>query len=106
MNANFDIKYLKGGQEFFGGEGTVYTVTRKGFADDCPNVAALLKNMKFKLPMENEMMAKILDEGMDPDDATKAWLKEHPDTIDGWLDGVTTTDGEPGLPAVKKAFGL
>ncbi|TNC73045.1 choline ABC transporter substrate-binding protein [Rubellimicrobium roseum] len=106
MNSNFDIQYVEGGQDFFGGEGNVYTVTRQGFAEDCPNVATLLQNMKFTLPMENEMMGLILDDGMDPDTAVKQWLTEHPETFDAWLAGVTTVDGGEGLPAVKSAMGL
>jgi glycine betaine/proline transport system substrate-binding protein len=102
MNANFSLKYLPGGEDFFGGEGIVYTTTRKGFAEECPNVGALLKNIKFTLEMENKIMGKILDDGEDADDATKEWLKANPDTLATWLDGVTTKDGEPGLPAVKK----
>jgi glycine betaine/proline transport system substrate-binding protein len=106
MNANFDLKYLPGGEDFFGGEGVVYTTTRKGYTEECPNVGKLLTNLKFSLPMENEIMGAILDEGEDADDASLAWMKANPDVLDGWLDGVTTKDGEPGLPAVKSAFGL
>jgi glycine betaine/proline transport system substrate-binding protein len=69
-------------------------------------VAKLLKNVKFTLEMENKIMGKILDDGEDADDATKEWLKANPDTVAAWLDGVTTKDGEPGLPAVKKSLGL
>ena len=106
MNSNFPLKYLEGGEDFFGGQGNVYTVTRKGFAADCPNVAKLLTNMHFTLPMENEMMGAILDEGKDPDTAVKDWLVAHPETIDPWLEGVTTVDGGDGLAAVKSALGL
>ena len=106
MNANFDLKYLPGGEDFFGGEGQVYTVTRKGYMDECPNVGKLLTNLKFTLPMENEIMGAILDDGEDADDATMAWMKANPDVLDAWLDGVTTKDGEPGLAAVKSEFGL
>jgi len=106
MNANFDLKYLPGGEDFFGGEGVVYTTTRQGYAEECPNVGKLLTNLKFSLPMENEIMGKILDDGEDADDASLAWMKANPGVLDGWLDGVTTKDGEPGLPAVKAAFGL
>lgn len=106
MNAAFPLKYLEGGEDFFGGQGNVYTVTRKGFAEDCPNVAALLKNMTFTLPMENEMMGLILDQGMEPDEAVKQWLTEHPETFDAWLSGVTTVDGGDGLAAVRSAMGL
>jgi glycine betaine/proline transport system substrate-binding protein len=106
MNANFDLKYLTGGEDFFGGEGTVHTVTRKGYAAECPNVAKLLTNQQFTLAMENEIMGKILDGGEDPDAAVAAWLKANPAVLDGWLAGVTTKDGAEGLPAVKAAFGL
>ena len=106
MNANFDLKYLPGGEDFFGGEGQVYTTTRKGYVEECPNVGKLLTNLKFPLPMENEIMGAILDDGEDADDATMAWMKANPDVLETWLDGVTTKGGEPGLAAVKSAFGL
>ncbi|HKJ62273.1 MAG TPA: choline ABC transporter substrate-binding protein, partial [Hyphomicrobiales bacterium] len=80
MNSNFSLKYLPGGEDFFGGEGVVYTTTRKGYAEECPNVGKLLKNLKFTLAMENKIMGKILDDGEDASDATEAWLKENPDT--------------------------
>ncbi len=41
MNAAFKMTYLKGGDDWFGpnfGGATVYTNTRAGFAEDCPNV--------------------------------------------------------------------
>ncbi|WP_339949592.1 choline ABC transporter substrate-binding protein [uncultured Albimonas sp.] len=106
MNANFSLKYLPGGEDFFGGEGVVYTTTRKGYVEECPNVGKLLQQMKFSLPMENEIMGKILDDGEDADEASAAWLKANPTVIEPWLEGVTTLDGEPGLPAVKAELGL
>ncbi|HHB81463.1 MAG TPA: choline ABC transporter substrate-binding protein, partial [Aliiroseovarius sp.] len=72
MNANFEMGYLTGGDDWFGpnlGGATVYTNTRAGYVEACPNVGALLKNLKFSLAMENEIMGAILDEGEDPADA-------------------------------------
>jgi glycine betaine/proline transport system substrate-binding protein len=106
MNSNFSLKYLTGGEEFFGEEGKVHTVTRKGFVAECPNVGSLLKNMKFTLAMENEIMGKILDNGEEADKATAAWLKAHPEVLEPWLQGVTTKDGKPGLAAVKAKLGI
>lgn len=106
MNATFDMTYLEGGEDFFGGEGVVNTVTRKGFADECPNVATFLTQQEFTLPMENEMMGLILDDGMEPDAAVKKWVQDNPGSIDAWLTDVTTVDGADGLPVVKKALGL
>ena len=106
MNAKYALKYLPGGEDFFGGEGVVNTVTRKGFAAECPNLAKFFKNLKFSLPMENEVMGKILDDGEDAADATRAWMKANPDAVKAWVAGVTTADGKPGEPAVVEALGL
>ncbi|WP_095590373.1 choline ABC transporter substrate-binding protein [Actibacterium ureilyticum] len=106
MNANFSLKYLTGGEDFFGGEGVVYTTTRKGYAAECPNVGKLLSNMKFSLAMENEIMGAILDDGEEADDAATAWLTANPQVLDTWLDGVTTLDGGDAMAAVKSALGL
>ncbi len=109
MNKNFEMTYLSGGDDWFGpnyGGATVYTNVRAGYLQECPNVGKLLSNQKFTLPMENEIMGGILDDGKSPGDAASAWLKAHPEALDSWLAGVTTVDGQPGLPAVKAALGL
>ncbi|WP_288448783.1 glycine betaine ABC transporter substrate-binding protein, partial [uncultured Pseudomonas sp.] len=51
MNVDYPIKYLTGGDKYFGTAGTVNTLTRKGYAEQCPNPARLLSNMKFTLDM-------------------------------------------------------
>ncbi|MEM9199193.1 MAG: choline ABC transporter substrate-binding protein [Pseudomonadota bacterium] len=109
MNANLEMVYLTGGDEWFGpdlGGATVYTNTRAGYAAECTNVGALLGNLEFTLAMENEVMRAILDEGEEPDEAAAAWLAANPAVLDGWLSGVTTRDGGDGLAAVKSALGL
>lgn len=109
MNANFEMAYLTGGDDFFGpnlGGATVFTNTRAGYAAECENVGALLKNLKFTLAMENEIMGAILNDEKDPKDAAKTWLKANPGVLDGWLSGVKTKDGGDGLAAVKKALGV
>ncbi|MXQ06403.1 choline ABC transporter substrate-binding protein [Alphaproteobacteria bacterium GH1-50] len=106
MNANIEMTYLTGGEEWFGAEGQVYTNTSAGYVDECPNVGALLKNLEFTLAMENEIMGAILDDGQDPDEAASAWLAANPGVLEGWLDGVTTKDGGDAMAAVKGALGL
>lgn len=107
MNANFEMGYLSGGDDFFGpdfGGATVYTNTRAGYAAECPNVGALLGNLKFTLAMENEIMGAILNDGEAPEDAAKAWLAANPDVWGAWLEGVTTKDGGDAAAAVAAAM--
>jgi glycine betaine/proline transport system substrate-binding protein len=106
MNSNFKVTYLTGGEEWFGSEGDVYTNTRAGYVDDCPNVGAFLNNLTFTLAMENEIMGAILDDGQDATVAATAWLVANPAAIGEWLDGVTTIDGGDGMAAVSTALGL
>ncbi len=109
MNANFELTYLEGGDDWFGpnlGGATVFTNTSAGYVDECPNVGALLKNLEFTLAMENEIMGAILNDGEDPEDAAKAWLSANSDVLGGWLDGVTAKDGGDAMAAVKGALGL
>nr|WP_306049500.1 choline ABC transporter substrate-binding protein [Oceaniradius stylonematis] len=109
MNANFELTYLTGGDDFFGpnlGGATVMTNTRAGYVDECPNVGTFLKNLEFTLAMENEIMGAILNDGEDPADAATAWLTANPDTLGPWLDGVTTLDGGDAMEAVKSALGM
>ena len=109
MNANFEMTYLAGGDDWFGpnfGGATVFTNVRAGYTEECPNVGQLLNNMSFTLAMENEIMAAILDDGEDPEDAATAWLQQNPAVLDDWLNGVTTFDGQDGLAAVKSQLDL
>ena len=107
MNANVEMAYLSGGDDVFGpnfGGATVHTNVRAGFTGECPNVGKLLTNMVFSLKMENEIMGSILNDGADPQDAAKEWLKANPDALTPWLAGVTTFDGGDAAEAVKGAL--
>lgn len=108
MNANYKMAYLEGGDDWFGpnlGGATVFTNVRKGYTDECKNVGKLLKNLQFSLAMENEIMGAILNDGEEPEDAARAWLKANDNVLDGWLKGVMTWDGKTeGLKAVSAAL--
>ncbi|MFD0917273.1 choline ABC transporter substrate-binding protein [Pseudahrensia aquimaris] len=109
MNANFEMGYLEGGDDFFGpnlGGATVYTNTTAGYTEKCSNVGALLKNLKFSLAMENEIMGAILNDGTEPPAAALAWMKKNPDTVMSWVEGVKTVDGGDANAAVKKMLGM
>lgn len=106
MNERIDMAYLTGStDETFGpddGSATVWTNVRKGFAEDNPNVAKLLTNMVFPVPMMNQIMTAIKeDKSLNFRTAGLKWLKENPATWEAWLDGVTTVDGKPAAPVFK-----
>ncbi|VVQ23852.1 hypothetical protein PS934_05571 [Pseudomonas fluorescens] len=101
MNVQLKMHYLKGGEKYFGDTGSVHTLTRKGYAQACPNVGKLLTNLSFTQDMENSIMAEVVSKKVSNADAAKAWIKANPAVLDKWLDGVKTVDGKDALPAVK-----
>jgi glycine betaine/proline transport system substrate-binding protein len=108
MNERFKMTYLTGGDKVFGanyGGAAVYTVVANGFMDHCPNVGALMRNLRFGLSMESQVMSPILQK-KDPIGSATEWLKANPAVLGGWLKGVTTVDGKDGLAAVRAALGL
>lgn len=107
MNANYELTYLAGGDDYFGpdlGGATVATNTRAGYAEECANTGKLLQNLEFSLAMENEIMGAILNDDADPEDAAKVWLASNTEAWMPWLDGVTTKDGGDAVAAVTAAL--
>ena len=109
MNVKHDMRYLSGGDEYFGpdyGGATVYTTVRTGLRSECPNLYRFFQNLAFTVEMENELMTAILDQGQDGETAARAWLKEHPEVLAKWLEGVAGLDGKPAEPAVRQSLGV
>lgn len=109
MNARFDMKYLSGGDKFYGpnfGAATVSTQVRKGYKQECPNVTKLLENLKFDVEFENKGMGYLMDDGLEPEAAAVKAIAEEPARLENWLAGVETFDGKPGLEAVRQGLGL
>jgi glycine betaine/proline transport system substrate-binding protein len=108
MNIKFAINYLADSTNTFGpndGSADVYTNVRAGYLDQCPNIARFLNQLKFTLPIEDTLMNAVLT-GQDASEAAEAWLKSNPAIWAKWLDGVTTFDGKPAVPALKTSLGL
>jgi len=100
-----DMVYLTGFEKDGFGDAKIRTLTRPGYTGECANVGKLLANLKFSLPMESAIMESI-GNGAEGEKASSDWLKANPDVLDKWLAGVSTTDGQDGLTAVKKSLGL
>jgi glycine betaine/proline transport system substrate-binding protein len=106
MNTRFEMRYLTGGDSSFGpnyGGATVYTNVRRGYLQECPNVGRLVRNLKFTLRAESEIMAGILERKLAPEAAAEAWLRRNPGELDAWFEGVTTVDGRPAPSSLDAA---
>ncbi|MDY0132258.1 MAG: ABC transporter substrate-binding protein [Desulforegulaceae bacterium] len=106
MNEVIDMTYLTGSTpDTFGpnnGTAVVYTNIRKGFDKEQPNTATFLKNLKFPIPMMNEIMDSLKkDQNLTPKQAGLAWIKKNPEVYRPWFNNVKTKDGKNGLEAFE-----
>jgi len=109
MNTKFKLTYLDGGDKYFGpnyGGATVNTVARSGYAEQCPNVDRLFKQLTFNVDIENGVITEVLEKKTSVDVAATEALKRHPELLKSWLDGVNTASGANGLQAVQTALGV
>jgi len=98
MNINHDLKYLAGGEEYWGpdkGEVIVNTVTRAGYAWACPNVGQFLDNYDWTVEEQSQAMGYVNNDGMEALAAGKRVIRENPQMLERWFDesGVYKTGG-------------
>ncbi|WP_435101698.1 glycine betaine ABC transporter substrate-binding protein [Arhodomonas sp. AD133] len=110
MTRNIDMKFLEGGEDFFGpdqGGATVHTIASTGYTEQCPNVGRLLEQFSVSVDDQSLMGDYVLNEGMDYSPAAKQFVQQRPEKLAEWLDGVKTADGsQDALPVAKKAMGV
>lgn len=80
----WDLKILKDPKGVFGSEETVNTIVRKGLKEDLPDVNAFLDAFFWTTADIGQIMVWNQD-GMDPADSAKKWVKENPDKVAVWL---------------------
>ena len=105
MNTHFNVRYLTGGDASFGpdyGAATVSTLVRKGYQQECPNVARLLANLEFTIELETEWMDRILSDKVRTSDLAVEWLAKRQPIVATWLEGVHGFDGRPALQVVAE----
>ena len=117
MNVNYDMDYLHEGEDYWGpdqGGATVYTMTRTGYAWECPNVGQFLENFEFTVEEQSIMAGHVLNDDMDYDEAGRTLAQDHPELLERWFDQggtfqtgpVETADGDEALPAIREALDL
>ncbi|MEI6790138.1 MAG: choline ABC transporter substrate-binding protein [Myxococcaceae bacterium] len=92
MNLSIHMNYLSGGDSYFGvnsGEASVYTLTRKNLAQDCPELTAFLTRLQFNISQENQLMALILEQHLSPEKAAQVWLGKNTKTAISWIGNPT-----------------
>lgn len=95
MNVEWDVKYLDDPEEVWPGAGEIRVATREGLAEDDPNLARFLSQMQVEHDTASDWIYQVSKESVPPERVARDWIDENPDTVEAWLEGVETVDGEP-----------
>ncbi|WP_246542889.1 glycine betaine ABC transporter substrate-binding protein [Fusibacter paucivorans] len=83
--ARWDLKFLEDPQGVYGGSENIHTITRKGFSDDMPDVAAFLTNFYMDGQQLGDLMGAIADSDDDPVDVARVWMADNEELINSWI---------------------
>ncbi len=83
--ARYDLKFLEDPMGVYGATEKIHAAARKGFATDFPEVATLLKNMKF----DGQQIGSLMDvmEGADGKEreAAQKWIDANRELVQSWM---------------------
>lgn len=85
MFGKWDLKYLEDPKGVLGAEEKIEAIVRKGLKEDMPEVHAFFSNFKWDSPAQLQTVMAWNQEGGSPEENARRFLREHPDTVKGWM---------------------
>ncbi|WP_110668618.1 ABC transporter substrate-binding protein [Salinicola halophilus] len=103
MNVNYDLYYLKDSDDSGVADilSTVWTLVPGTLESDDANLYRFLSQFTVDIEEQNDWVYQYSHEERPADEVASEWIRDHDATVAEWLDGVTTTDGEPAIDAVR-----
>jgi len=84
MFNRFNLKILKDPKGIYGEKEKLEVIAWKGFAEQNPKVAEILKKIKLSNEEISSLMAEIENSATNEEDAVKGWIKENQSLVDSW----------------------
>ncbi|PKM49107.1 MAG: glycine/betaine ABC transporter [Firmicutes bacterium HGW-Firmicutes-7] len=85
MFSRWDLKVLEDPKGIYGEAESIHTYSRKGFAEDMPEVAEFFTNFVFTDAILSDLMGAIEDGEGDPIDSAREWMNANEDIVNNWL---------------------
>lgn len=96
MFTKFPLKFLKDPKNVYGKAEQIHTIVRKGLKQDDPQAYQVLDQFHWT-PEEISSVMLAVNNGQDPSDAAKAFVKKHPKLVAEWTKGAGHVSGHPKL---------
>ena len=104
MVTEYDVQILDDPAGVYGdnnGRSDVKTIVAKQFAETNPNLTRLLDQFRFSADEQSQFISAFSLEERELDAVASQWLKDNPERVASFLEGVTTRDGDDALAAVE-----
>ncbi|MPZ00604.1 MAG: glycine/betaine ABC transporter substrate-binding protein [Actinophytocola sp.] len=93
MNVTWDLVYLEDPENVWPGAGEIRVAARAGFADENPEAARFLSQMKVDKSTASEWIYQVSKKDKTPEAVASDWISKNQDQIDTWLQGVKSASG-------------
>lgn len=96
MNVKYDIRYLDDPDSLWGDEGgrsDVRTLVTQTFTESHPNATRLIDQLAFSADDQSAMIFGFSAEERPADEVALEWLRNHPEQVKAFMEGVTSRDG-------------
>ncbi|MBD3896179.1 ABC transporter substrate-binding protein [Halomonas sp. ML-15] len=94
MNIDFEIRYLEDPENLWGDASSVSTVVAADFVERHPNLTRLLEQIVLPIEVQDAWVYDYSRRNVPLEEVASQWLADNPDVVLGWLEGVTSADGE------------
>lgn len=85
MFGAFDLKFLEDPDNIYGDEETINVSTKKGFADEYPEINEFLDNYYLSVA-EFGSLIDIMEQYEDDNEAASAWIEQNRELVDSWFE--------------------
>lgn len=106
MNVSYDLRFLKDedGSPIADVQSTVWTITSATVKQDDPNLYRFFQQFTINSEIQSKWIYEYSHEKKPPESVARQWITHHMPTIEQWLDGVETRDGQNAFKAVSSRF--
>lgn len=108
MNVIHDMKYLEDPEDLWGpngGESRVYTLATDEFPNVNPELTTFFKRFQVDSSVQSEWIYQYAYKEREAEAVAQEWIAGNMDTVEPWLEGVATANGDDAVQALRDAYG-
>jgi glycine betaine/proline transport system substrate-binding protein len=103
MTVAWNLTFLEDPEHVWPGAGEIRVLARSGLADEDANLMTFLSQITVDTATASQWINQVDKEKKDPKGIAAEWIADNGKTVQDWLSGVTTAEGEPAADAVLKS---